>query len=134
VTDDFVTISFDWQRQNASTTRFLNLEYSSDGINFITLARHATGANESIFSSSVTLTKQSDGTVKHSVLGSMVIQNEASTFSFTEDAKFRFVDTSSAAADVRSYVDNIEITSSIPEPSSALLGGLGALALLRRRR
>jgi hypothetical protein len=30
-------------------------------------------------------------------------------------------------------IDNLSITA-IPEPSAALLGGLGALALLRRRR
>jgi hypothetical protein len=31
------------------------------------------------------------------------------------------------------YIDNLSITA-IPEPSAALLGGLGLLALLRRRR
>ena len=35
----------------------------------------------------------------------------------------------------RLYLDNIAISGTIvPEPSAALLGGLGLLALLRRRR
>ena len=32
------------------------------------------------------------------------------------------------------YFDNASLTTSIPEPSAALIGGLGMLALLRRRR
>ncbi len=133
-TDDFVTISFDWQRLNATTTRFLNLEYAADGVNFTTLARHATGTNATIFSGSVTLTKNANGTVSHAVGGNLGIQNGSAVLSFTDTAKFRIIDTSSAGADVRSYVDNISITSSIPEPTTALLSSLGLLALFRRRR
>jgi hypothetical protein len=50
----------------------------------------------------------------------------------------RFFDEASAGADCRVYADNIVIsglaTLAVPEPSAALLGGLGALLLLRRRR
>ena len=38
-----------------------------------------------------------------------------------------------ATGNVNSYYDNLSIQT-IPEPSTALLGGLGLLALLRRRR
>ena len=37
------------------------------------------------------------------------------------------------AAGTETYIDNLSITA-IPEPGAALLGGLGMLALLRRRR
>jgi len=129
-----ITISFDYQRQNATTTRFLVVEYAADGTNFTELARRATGTNQTVFSASITLTEDAD----HSVTGDMNLSNAAFLPAFTDTAKFRFRDISSAGADVRSYVDNITITGTpdfiIPEPSAALLGGLGALLLLRRRR
>ncbi len=35
----------------------------------------------------------------------------------------------------QAYIDNVSVTTTpIPEPSAALMGGLGLLGLLRRRR
>jgi hypothetical protein len=47
------------------------------------------------------------------------------------DASDQFI--SFNAAGTETYIDNLSITA-VPEPGAALLGGLGVLALLRRRR
>lgn len=63
-----------------------------------------------------------------------------STFSFTASAtdvgdslQIRILDDAQSTGR-DAHVDNFSLTTSIPEPSTALLGALGALALLRRRR
>ncbi len=132
-----VTIGFNYEWLNGTTTRFLEIQYAADGSTFTTLARLSsgnggTGGNPG--SLSITLLEGTD----HTISGSGTIQNTSFLPSFTDTAKFRFVDNASAGADVRVFVDDILITGSpdfmIPEPSSALLGGLGLLCLLRRRR
>lgn len=45
----------------------------------------------------------------------------------------RFTDTNDGGNDAGLAIDNLTVTA-VPEPSTALLGGLGLLALLRRRR
>lgn len=130
-----ITISFDYQWMNGTTTRRLNVEYAADGSTFTVLGRLTSGnsgGNESIASGSVTLLEGTD----HSVTG-MSIQNTGFLPSFTDTAKFRFTDIASAGADVRVYVDNVLITGTpdfIPEPTTFALLGLGGLALVLRRR
>jgi MYXO-CTERM domain-containing protein len=58
--------------------------------------------------------------------------NTVATDTFTWDASDDMKIVIAGAVD-GTLVDNIQV-STIPEPSAALLGGLGLLALLRRRR
>ena len=51
----------------------------------------------------------------------------------TQNLWVRFVDLNDSGNDQFQAIDNLTF-SAVPEPSSALLGGLGLLALLRRRR
>lgn len=131
-----VTLSFNYEWLNGTTTRFLNIDYAADGSSFTTLVRVSSGnggTGGTPGSLSITLSEGTD----HSISGSGAIQNTAFLPAFLDTAKFRFMDTASAGADVRVYVDDIVITGSptfVPEPAAALLGSLGLLAMLRRRR
>jgi hypothetical protein len=63
------------------------------------------------------------------------LQNNSVTFTFTADNGTNTSYTSGNANDRRTIFDDITITGAVvPEPSAALLGSLGALTLLRRRR
>jgi MYXO-CTERM domain-containing protein len=131
-----ITIGFSYEWLNGSTTRFLDIQYAANGTTFTTLARvtsgnGGTGGTPGFLS--ITLLEGTD----HTISGSGTIQNTSFLPSFADTAKFRFVDNAAAAADVRVFVDDITLTGSptyVPEPRAALLGGLGMLALLRRRR
>lgn len=117
-----ITISFNYKRMNATTTRFLVVEYTSDGGETYTeLCRKATGSNGVLFSASITLIKDED----HSVTGDMSILNTGYLPAFTDTANFRFSDSSSAAADVRSFIDDIVITAEpewvAPPPAGTVL-------------
>ncbi len=132
-----VTIGFNYEWLNGSTTRKLEIQYAADGSTFTTLATLTSGnggTGGTPGSLSITLLEGTD----HTISGSGTILNTSFLPSFLDTAKFRFVDSASASADVRVFVDDILITGSptftVPEPSAALLGGLGMLALLRRRR
>jgi hypothetical protein len=131
-----ITVGFNYVWLNGSTTRRLNLDYSADGTTWTTLVYVTSGnggAPGNPGTLSVTLIEGSD----HTISGAGTIQNTAFLPSFTDTAKFRFQDVGSAGADLRVYVDNITITGTpeyVPEPRAALLGGLGMLMLLRRRR
>lgn len=131
-----ITVGFSYVWLNGSTTRFLNIDYAADGTNFTTLARVHSGNGGSPGSPgtfSVTLLEGTD----HTISGSGTILNTSFLPSFTDTAKFRFQDVGTAGADLRVYVDNITITGMpeyVPEPRAALLGGIGMLMRLRRRR
>ncbi len=66
---------------------------------------------------------------------SVTVTNGVGGITFTDTSRFvlKTTDAAGGANSTFQVIDNIEI-SYIPEPSSALLGGLGLLALLRRRR
>jgi len=107
-----LTIAFSYNFRNASGTRRLHTDYSSDGgANWDNLG-FVTGS----------------GSTSYTLLDT--------NFSFTNDAIFRFRFSDSGGAAGPAFVDDIVISSAtaIPEPTTALLGSLGLLALLRRRR
>lgn len=66
---------------------------------------------------------------------SVTVTDGVGGITFTDTARFvlKTTDAAGSANSTFQTIDNIEI-SYIPEPSSALLGGLGLLVLLRRRR
>jgi hypothetical protein len=110
-----ISVSFNYIFRNGSGTRRLRVEYSSDGgSNWETHPSFATGSGSANF-----------------------VFNEAD-YSFTDDAKFRFTFADSGGAAGPVFIDDVVISGMpeyiIPEPSAALLGSLGMLCLLRRRR
>ncbi len=63
------------------------------------------------------------------IIDGITIATDTFTWNASDNMRIVF-----AGSDSGTTVDNIVVSTLIPEPSSALLGGLGVLALLRRRR
>ncbi len=57
------------------------------------------------------------------------LTNRTVTFTFVDRAQGN-----NNSTGMYTFIDNVTLTGTIPEPSAALLGGLGLLALVRRRR
>jgi len=117
------TISFYWSTgpNSGAFGRFTQIQYSSDGTNFTTFAQIALPANSAQTSP---------------VLFTDTIDTATDGFAFTADSVFRIVgDNDGGGGGAPLAMDNFTVTSdAVPEPSAALLGSLGLLALLRRRR
>lgn len=141
-----ITINLDFVLNEGTSTRRSYLEYSNNnGVSWFTIAMIQLGAGQTGFAAStnkvsydgsVTFT---EGSSTISRTGSLALPVSAPNgfyvgAAFSSTSKFRVINNSSAGADARLFVDNVEVLSSIPEPRAALLGGLGLLALLRRRR
>ncbi len=139
-----LTINFDFVLHNGSSTRRSYVEYSNDGgTNWFTLAMMQVGAasvaNKISYSGSVTITEGSSTVTRSGSIASPNLYTGAVSYNgsaFTNNSKIRIINQSSAGADARLFIDNLEVLSSaaIPEPSSALLGVMGIMAILRRRR
>lgn len=109
---------------------FLTVEYQIDGggfQNLIDFRNDGSGFNTN-FQQDTDFNGTGDGTT---LTGAA--QNFTASISGTGSALDLRMSVSVDSGDEDFAVDNFAV-SSIPEPSSALLGGLGVLALLRRRR
>jgi hypothetical protein len=130
-----ITVGFNFTWLNGTTTRFLNVEYAANGTTFVNIGKLTSGNGTTGAYSSITITEGSSVGAGTNINTSSFAYNGAA---FADTAKFRFSDVATAGADVRVFVDNIVISGSptyvVPEPRAALLGGLGLLMLLRRRR
>ena len=112
----YVTIDFEYEwgtMTSPAGTRFVDLQYSTNGgTNWTQGVRFASNASTT-------------GTFTRST-------------GLTDEFLFRFLvkdDGNNANNDFSIYIDNVVITSdAVPEPKAALLGALGLLALLLRRR
>ena len=72
----------------------------------------------------------SNNSVTMATSGLTGISGRTVTFTFSDSSQGN-----NKTESIYSYIDNVTLTGTvIPEPSAALLGGLGMLALLRRRR
>jgi len=117
---------------NATSTRRAWVEFSPNGgTSWFGLAtlQQDTGAG------TVTVTEGSTSVDRTGIMRPVNIAQPAYDGSeFTSNMIFRVFNGASAGADVRVFIDDTLVTTSIPEPSAALLGAIGFLALLRRRR
>ena len=108
-----VTISFNYNFRNGSGTRRLYTAYSDDGGSTWTDLGYKTYS------------------------GSMTYTLDEGTYTFTDNAKFKFSFADSGGAAGPAFVDDILIQGTpdyVPEPSAFALLGLGGLGLLIRRR
>lgn len=105
------TITFDYGDTNGGGTRFMSVDFWT-GSTWVQLGSNITH-------------NAANGTISLNV-----------TSGFGADNKFRFEGKNAGGGGTQySYIDNVIITADVvPEPRAALLGGLGLLALLRRRR
>lgn len=118
------TISFLWTTDVHSSKfgRVPQIQYSSDGTIFETIGSLAVPANTAAIPDHTTFSQTIDTSGGHL---------------FTTASVFRIVgDNDGGGAGGPLIIDDFSVTSdaTIPEPSTALLGALGLLALLRRRR
>lgn len=116
------TLSFYWTTGPNSSAfgRIPQIQYSADGTNFTTLGEVTLPANIA----SVTAPALFTATI-----------TSAGGFAFTADSRFRIVGDNDAGGGGAPFaMDDFTVTSNIPEPTTALLGGLGLIVLLRRRR
>ncbi len=115
-TEVSITFTGEWGLKNTAT-RFFNPQYSiNGGSSWVNLGNRI---NSNASTESITETRSVSGATN-----------------MTDQFLFRFVPKNDGGSqDYRFYLDNTSIThDGIPEPTTALLGGLGLLALLRRRR
>ncbi len=136
-----VTISFNDIFESGSSTRKPNVEYSVDGgANWILLGEWdvvdngpggVAGVNGDMRSSSIALTPGSAPVFSEP--SAWDFRSSANVLAFTDNVTFR-IGAMASNTGHRVYIDDLVISSSIPEPSVTLLGGLGILLLLRRRR
>lgn len=136
-----LTIDLDYVYLNGSTTRRTWGEISLDGgSSWMGLFLMQTGSgvtSENSFAASVTITEgvsgvSLGGTSKNYNGGQPLYDGSA----FTDNTLIRFRNGGSAGADLRIFLDNIEVTSTtgVPEPGSLALLGLGGLMMIKRRR
>jgi hypothetical protein len=109
----FATITFDYGDTNGGGTRFISVDLW-DGSTWRDLS----------------------GSISHNTANGELTYNVTTVAWFGSGNKFRFEGKNAGGGGTQyTYIDNVVITSdAIPEPTSALLGSLGLLALLRRRR
>lgn len=108
-----IKISFNYNFRNGSGTRRLHTYYSNDGgTTWGTSLGFVTGSGAKEF----TLTE--------------------GTYTFTDNAKFRFAFSDSGGSAGPAFIDDIVIsgTPEVPEPGSLALLGLGGLMMIKRRR
>lgn len=142
-----ITINLNFMWHNGTSTRRAFVDYSNDGgTSWFSLAMMQIGsagaaANKTSYTGSVTITEGSSSVTRTGNLAASNLASNAGTTAyngaaFTNNSVFRVINNGSAGADVRLFVDDLEVTTSIviPEPSTVLLGGIGALLLFRRRR
>ena len=132
-----ITVSFNGAWNGGSSTNRVWLDFSNNGgTTWMVLGnvQNSSPYNTSPYPFvSVTLTEGIAGDAGQTETTSFrnVNGNQYDGSDFTDNALFRFRSTTNDDF----YLDDVVISiEAVPEPSAALLGGLGLLALLRRRR
>lgn len=125
-----VTISFDQMGSNTGPRDF-KLQYSTDGTTFTDVTG---GAYTVINGNWSTVTPNPLTSYSFNLSAITVLNNDASVFFRLTDTSTTAITGGTVAAAGTGRVDNVTITA-VPEPQAAsLLGALGVLGLIRRRR
>jgi trimeric autotransporter adhesin len=136
------TLTYDgeqWRKDN-TVTQSITVQYqiTSSAINTASLVS-ATGwvsAGSALTFNSPLITTGAtalDGNASANRVAGLTATVSSISWSSTQNLWIRFVDLNDSGNDHFLAIDNVTF-SAVPEPSTALLGGLGLLALLRRRR
>jgi uncharacterized protein (TIGR03382 family) len=130
--DESITLDLSAVWINATSTRRTFIETSLDGgTNWFWLATLQQDAG----AGSLTFGEGSSSVTRSGIMRATSASTTAWDGSaFTDQMVIRIRNQASAGADVRIFVDDTVVSTTVPEPSAALLGGLGLVALLRRRR
>ncbi|MFU8893502.1 MAG: PEP-CTERM sorting domain-containing protein [Luteolibacter sp.] len=127
---DSFTVSFSYLLTGGINNNRLRILYSSSGnFNDTVLLRDFVITGSTLVDGASTI----QTVVTENVWNQISFDVSNTDVTFSDTAKFRFAQDTGGSFDSASYLDDIVI-SAIPEPSTALLGSLGLLALLRRRR
>lgn len=130
-----VNVSFDL-RGNLTIVPSFDLKYSLAALEDVTNPPDVVGTIKD-FASGISTTIYNNNVV-NAVDSFMRVTLDLSAFTDLNDASFvalRFDDWQNGTGNNDMRIDNVLITASpVPEPSSMLLGAIGALGLLRRRR
>jgi hypothetical protein len=121
-----------------ATAATIKFDWAADEGNYTTGLYYASAANtvDTPLILLMTLSGNNSGTTNSwNLAESVTITNGVGGINFTNDARFvfKYHSGTNLGNGNDTWFDNVEI-SYVPEPSAALLGGLGFLVLLRRRR
>jgi hypothetical protein len=125
-TNENLTLSLSFVLHNGSSTRRSFIDYSRDGgTNWFTIAMMQIGAagaasNKTIYSGTVRITEGSSTVTRTGNLDAVNLTGHApwAGAAFTNNSKLRIRNLGSASADVRLFVDNLAVTTSIAAPPS----------------
>ena len=124
-----ITITFDQTGSNTGPKDF-KLQYSINGTSFTDVPSGGYAVINNSWSAAAPKTGSSYSFDLSSIT---VLNNSAAVFFRVTDTSAASINNATVAAGGTSRIDNFTI-SAVPEPASALLGSLGFLAMLRRRR
>lgn len=128
-TSENLTLSLSFVMHNGSTTRRSFIDYSRDGgatwftIAMMQLGAVSASANKTIYSGTVKITEGSSSVTRTGNLDAVNLAGHTAWAgaAFTSNSKLRIRNLGSATADVRLFVDNLAVTSSIAAPPSDLI-------------
>lgn len=127
-----ITISFD-QTGSGTGPRDFKLEYSIDGATFTEFATYSLPGPSAVSWSTATPVTPASTSFSFDLSAVTSLDNDSSIFFRLTNATTTSIGGGTVATGGTGRVDNVVIAS-IPEPATALLGALGFLAILRRRR
>ncbi|MCP5532177.1 MAG: hypothetical protein H7A49_10345 [Akkermansiaceae bacterium] len=131
-----IEISFDFQNNGTSPIESYDLKFSLNTLQDVTNPGDVSGTVKD-FAGGVSTEITNNTAVSASTSFTRVAVNLSSQTAINDQGyvAIRFDDWQNGAANDDMRIDNVLITGNlVPEPSAAVLAGLGALALLRRRR
>jgi hypothetical protein len=127
-----IAITFDQTGSNSGPRDF-KLQYSNDGITFTDFASYSLPGPSAITWNTSTPVVPASTSFSFDLSAITALDNDSSIFFRLTNTTTVAINGGTVATGGTGRVDNVVIAT-IPEPTTALLGALGCLALLRRRR